>query len=270
MNRISGIVLVGLLGFLGCSDGNDGTSTFNGEATPVSPFGIIETPSPTYEWTPVPSATKYRLLVENTNQDSTTQDTTETYIIDEWYTAEEAECASEDGLCIVTPDTEVIGENAWKVQACANQECGLWSEQLNFDFTAMNGPRFTDNGDDTVTDNNTKLMWSKNANLSGTMDWQEAGSYCAGLTHADHSDWRLPSLSELKSLIDKNQYDPALPPGNPFMNVQSFYYWSRTTWEPRPDFAWVVHMAGGHVEYGYVSVGTKNYYYCVWAVRSGN
>lgn len=264
MNRISGIVLVGFLGFLGCSDGNDGTSTFNGEATPVAPFGIIETPSPTYEWTPVPGATRYRLLVQDTTRAATIQDTNETSIIDEWYTAEEAGCATEEGLCMVTPTAEVIGKNEFKVQACANEKCGLWSDTLTFDFTALNGPRFTDNGDDTVTDNNTKLIWAKLADIGGWKNWQEAGSYCAGITLAGHSDWRLPSLSELKSLIDISQYDPALPPGNPFMNVQSSDYWSSTPSASIPGLAWFVYLRSGKV-----LVGTKAFDLDVWPVRSG-
>ena len=267
MKKIMAIVSIGLLGFLGCSDNDDTTRTVD-HAIPVAPFGIIDTPTPTYEWTPVPWATKYRLLVQDTNQASTIQDTQETSIIDEWYTAEEAGCASEDGLCKVTPDIEVFEENEFKVQACSNDECGMWSETLQYEVappTSAGAPRFTDNSDDTVTDNNTKLMWSKNANLSDIMYWQEAGSYCEGLTLAGHSDWRLPSLSEFKSIIDNNEYDPALPPGNPFTTVQSNYYWSSTTHVSLPNRAWVVGMDGGGVSY-YI----KPYYYYVWPVRSGS
>jgi len=58
---------------------------------------------------------------------------------------------------MVTSDIEVIGENEWKVLACAGEECGLWSDGLQFSFS-LGGPpylRFTDNGDGTVTDNKT-------------------------------------------------------------------------------------------------------------------
>ena len=261
MKKIVGILLVGLLSFLGCSD-NDGTTTV-GQTNPVAPFGIIETTTPTYEWTPVPLATKYRLAVQDTNEASTIQDAQETYIIDEWYTAEESGCASEESLCMVTPNIEVTGENIFKVQACTNQECGLWSEQLNFDFTAMNAPRFTDNGDDTVTDNKTKLIWSKNADLCWLKNWQDAMNFCDGLTLAGHSDWRLPAISELKSLIDTSHTYPALPPGNPFVNVQHVNYWSSTPYEP--DGAWFVYMDDGHVAFT-----SKDYSYFVWPVRSGS
>jgi len=258
MKRPLGILLVSLLCFSGCSDSDDGTSAVTGEAYPVAPFGITDTPTPTYEWTPVPGATRYQLLVE---------DIGETAIIEEWYTAEEGECASEDGLCTVTPDVNVMGAT-WKVLACADEQCGLWSDELQFEFLVAGPapPRFTDNGDDTVTDNNTKLMWTKNANLGGSKQWFDALGYCDGFKLADHSDWRLPSLSELNSLIDSSRMNPALPPGHPFTNVQTMYYWSSTTaYAIDPDHAWLVYMRLGDVNRGY-----KGNEHSVWPVRSGN
>ena len=228
MQKIVAIFLVSLLGFLGCSDSDDGTTTV-GKAIPVAPFGIIETPTPTYEWTPVPGATKYRLVVQDTNEVSTIQDAQETAIIDEWYTAEEAGCVSEDGLCMATPETEVLEKNTWKVQACANQESGLWSETLHFDSTALNAPRYTDNGDATVTDNYKHLMWTQNMTQTGG-NWNHAVTYCKGLKLADHNDWRLPYLSELRSLQPQQipfQYPPTIL-GPPFKHVSRDDYWSAT------------------------------------------
>ena len=266
MQKIVAIVLISLLGFLGCSDSNDGTTTV-GEAIPVAPFGIIDTPTPTYEWTPVQGVTKYRLVVQDTNEASTIQDAQETYIIDEWYTAEKSGCASEDGLCMATPDIEVFEENTWKVQACANTNCGQWSESLNFDFTAMNVPRFTDNGDGTVTDIKTMLMWFKDASVLKEYMYMEAVNACTMYpiwSFAGYDDWRLPSMPELRSLIDTSQSDPALPPGNPFINVQSYYYW--TTLALGTGYHHVVYMPNG-------SVGGYAYDYdelSGWPVRSGN
>jgi len=285
MKTFIGILLVGFLGFLGCSGSNDGTSTTSntvGEANPVAPFGIIDTLDPIYEWTPVPWATKYRLLVQDTNQASTTLDTNETYIIDEWYTAEEAGCASEEVLCTVHPGIVTVNENAWKVQACANQECGLWSELLHYHMSPSpitSTERFTDNGDGTVTDNNTKLMWSKNANLGGLKNWWDANSYCAALALAVEGpcyvDWRLPSAPELYSLIDTEQYAPALPPGNPFYDVQcktEYHgggYWTSTvsyTGLGKASGVWTVSMCWP----GIVRVYDEDQLFYVWPVRSAN
>lgn len=223
MKKIVAIVLISFVGFLGCSDGDDGTTTV-GEASQVAPWAIIETPTPSYEWTPVAEATKYRLLVYDTN---------ETAIIEEWYTAEEAGCASKGGLCIVEPDVEVIGENAWKVLACVNEECGSWSGPMNFDFCGHCGTaegRFVvqtaEHGAE-VIDNNTKLMWFIDPGRVGFLDntYSEAVQMCEGLKYP-HDDWRMPTLTELRSLVDDHLRDPALVSPNPFVNVQLSSYWT--------------------------------------------
>ena len=96
---------------------------------------------------------------------------------------------------------------------------------------AWPSPRFTDNGDGTVKDELTGLVWTKNANLTGgTGTWQQALDYVAGMNAGTHpnfgyTDWRLPNVNELKSLTDNSRYSPALPSGHPFTNVSNSYYW---------------------------------------------
>ena len=70
-------------------------------------------------------------------------------------------------------------------------------------------PRFTDNGDGTMTDNLTGLMWTKDASLPNvTMEyWNQAIDYCDNLTLAGYSDWRLPNVNELESLVNSNEGD---------------------------------------------------------------
>ena len=127
-------------------------------------------------------------------------------------------------------------------------------------------PRFTDNGNGTVTDNLTGLMWLKNANNAGTqMNWTGALGYCNGLTYATYTDWRLPNRFELESLLDMSQYNPALPSGHPFTSVQSDYYWTSTTHANTTIHAWFVHLREGIVNAD-GKVFTKYY---VWPVRAG-
>lgn len=252
MNKIALIVLVGFLGFLGCGDNDDATNTFdtfNGKAIPVDPYGFEDTMAPAYGWTPVESATRYHLLVQDTHQESTAQNTSEMNIVDEWFTAAEAGCVSEESLCLVTPEVALEGTYTWKVLACTDHECGLWSDELEFAYPPPTTPRFTDNGDGTVTDHNTTLMWTKDADLSGTKDWWNATSYCWDLTLANHGNWRLPHISELNSLIDETGADPALPPDSPFTNVQPGYYWSSTNNADLTDMAWGVQFNNGGVGY---------------------
>ncbi len=91
-------------------------------------------------------------------------------------------------------------------------------------------PRFTDHGDGTVTDNLTGLMWSKDSQLvSANKDWYDALDGCNNLYYAGYDDWRLPNINEILSLIDWGNYNPHLPPDNPFINVWGEYYWSSTS-----------------------------------------
>jgi len=198
MKTIIGILLVSLLGFLGCGGDSDaGTAAVPGEANPVAPFGIIDTMAPEYEWTPVPGATRYRLLV---------QDEDDTVVIDELYTAEESGCAAEEVSCRVHPGIVTIGKNTWKVQACATQECGLWSEPLHYDMLptpVSNFDRYIVHGDGTITDTMTLLRWTDASIGSRSMTWDDAIIYCEDLTLGGYDDWVLPELNELNSLRDQ-------------------------------------------------------------------
>jgi hypothetical protein len=138
---------------------------------------------------------------------------------------------------------------------------------------AWPSPRFTDNSNGTVTDNLTGLVWLKNANVWGVVNWATALSNCntlangtGGLTDGSSAGaWRLPNARELQSLIDYGQYNPALPSGHPFTGVQSSYYWSGTTGATNTAFAWSVYVGSGGVV---ANTKTGTYYY-VWPVRSG-
>jgi len=60
---------------------------------------------------------------------------------------------------------------------------------------------FANNGDGTITDNATGLMWMQNDN--GTpVTWENALTYAENMTFAGYSDWRLPDIKELQSIVD--------------------------------------------------------------------
>ena len=123
-------------------------------------------------------------------------------------------------------------------------------------------------GDEAVLDKETGLVWARNANLfNGTRTWQQAINYCRNLSIADRKGWRLPTVEELSSLVDSTQTNPSLPDGyvSFFDNVQSFFYWSSTTYEGDSTYAWLVDMTTGNVHY-YDKTG----YDYVWPVRGDN
>ncbi|MEM7345663.1 MAG: DUF1566 domain-containing protein [Chloroflexota bacterium] len=60
---------------------------------------------------------------------------------------------------------------------------------------------FADNGDGTITDQATGLMWTQNDNGAGVF-WGDALNYCETLEYAGHTDWRLPDAKELHTIVD--------------------------------------------------------------------
>lgn len=123
-----------------------------------------------------------------------------------------------------------------------------------------------DNGDGTVTDIKTGLMWQQAD--AGTMTWTDALNYCENLQLANNNDWRLPNRNELQSLVDYSKLDPAIDTVK-FPDTNS-YYWSSTTMVDNnlQNHAWSVNFAWGHLYSGvyFVDKSTGNY---VRAVRGG-
>jgi hypothetical protein len=127
---------------------------------------------------------------------------------------------------------------------------------------------FVDNGNGTVTDTSTGLMWQKDTARDGQGNyypviWEEALAYCESRTIGGHTDWRLPTIKELRSLVDYTQYDPAIDKVR-FPNTVSSYYWSSTTYASSTGNAWGVYFYDGHDLWDY-----KSYNRYVRAVRGG-
>ena len=98
------------------------------------------------------------------------------------------------------------------------------------------------------------------------MTWAAAlaSPSCGLTTYSVAGQWRLPTVKELSSLINRGAYNPALPAGHPFAGVQSYFYWSSTTYASFSGYAWYVYLNDGYVGAYYK---TGNYY--VWPVRGG-
>ena len=70
---------------------------------------------------------------------------------------------------------------------------------------------FIDNGDGTITDRATGLMWMK-GDSGATMNWGQALAYAEGLEYAGYDDWRLPNAKELQSIVDYTRAPDATDP----------------------------------------------------------
>jgi len=144
--------------------------------------------------------------------------------------------------------------------------------------------RFSNNGDGTVTDNLTGLIWLQDAECFGLRTWATALSDCNGLASGTCSlndssiatDWRLPNVKELQSLIDFAYYNPALSNDagtghwttgdDSFTGVQWNKYWSSTTTASDPsNKAFAVDLGSGDV----LNSHKRDATHYVWPVRGG-
>jgi hypothetical protein len=122
---------------------------------------------------------------------------------------------------------------------------------------------FKDNGDGTITDLTTGLMWQQTETRA--MTWEEALAYCENLDLARRRDWRLPNIRELLTLVDDTRPGPAIDVSY-FPGCRPSGYWSSTTHTPYPDFAWYVEFNDGQAHGG----GQKGRRYFVRAVRDAH
>lgn len=114
--------------------------------------------------------------------------------------------------------------------------------------------RFVDQGDGTLLDTCTGLQWlqdSADVNGDGQVSpggdalvWCEALNYCDSLDFAGHSDWRLPNIVELQSIVDYGRSSPSI---DSTFSCLDQYYWSSTTHLETPDNAWGVGFTSGYV-----------------------
>lgn len=85
--------------------------------------------------------------------------------------------------------------------------------------------------DEAVLDKETGLVWQRTPGVYKT-NWYSAIDVLVNKIIGGRKGWRLPTYEELASLVDPSQYNPALPPGHPFIDVQyadADYYWSATS-----------------------------------------
>ena len=123
--------------------------------------------------------------------------------------------------------------------------------------------RFVDNGDGTITDTRTNLMWSKATLSDACVTQHKAAEICAGLDLAGHKDWRLPTVEELFPLADRTRQNPAIDT-EAFPDTQSDWYWTSTIAAWSSDLAWYVSF-----DYGISNNYHRGYSYAfVRAVRA--
>ena len=185
------------------------------------------------------------------------------------------------GVCSVNGTSYICGCNSgytWNGSTCASNG----SSTLPECSTSNTGPCY---------DSTSHLTWSKKADT--TYYWSDAGTYCNGLSEGGYSDWRLPNISELRTLI-KNCSRNIMPGGTCKVREdeelvclesscwtsetcgscdydetglyskfgETGWFWSSSPKSDNTDIAWYVNFKYGYVN-SYIKTSSYNYVRCV-------
>ena len=101
---------------------------------------------------------------------------------------------------------------------------------------------------DIAADNQTGLTWQRS--FQDQVTYAEADSFCQSLVLGGASDWRLPSIRELVSIVDHTRVVPAIDEAT-FPGTPSLYFWSSTPYVDTPGTMWTIYFGnGGMTGYG--------------------
>ncbi len=117
-------------------------------------------------------------------------------------------------------------DHAWSARSSRTTINEIRSKDNSMHILAVRGGNsqaviaFQSHGDGTFSDPNTGLMWQQDT-APGKYNWQDALAYAENLTLANHTDWRLPNINELNSILDYEKINS--------VENESGFYWSSTS-----------------------------------------
>lgn len=132
-------------------------------------------------------------------------------------------------------------------------QAGWWRGLL----IAANRTRFVKDeytgGVSCTIDRATGLMWATSADDAGcnndaSINLDDALAYAEGLDFAGFTDWRLPNIKELLSIVDYEQLNPMID--RDFFTCANALYWTSTNHPTTDDKAYYVSFADGLVDFG--------------------
>ena len=100
---------------------------------------------------------------------------------------------------------------------------------------------------DITFDSGTSLIWQDNRDVKkSSYTLPQAQSYCSNLKLGEYSDFRVPTLRELQTIVDYNNYNPAMLNG--FKNPHADEFWSSTPYVYSSGTFWIVDFKKGSTE----------------------
>ncbi|MGI6395341.1 MAG: DUF1566 domain-containing protein [bacterium] len=169
-------------------------------------------------------------------------------------------------------------DNAWHVRFNNGYVSSVRTKTNDYYARCVRGEEYpestfeevTISGEVVVKDSVTGLEWQRTLPAiydgctggdpaGSTCLWQEALDYCETLDYGGYSDWRLPTIEELKTLIDDTKNDPV----SSFPGMPSNIFWSSSSYVYNNRVPWIVYFYDGHVASSYL----KTYEYYARCVR---
>lgn len=106
-------------------------------------------------------------------------------------------------------------------------------------------PDFVKNDDSIVTDTNHNLVWQDEESIADQfMTHDQAIAYCSELSLLDRSGWRVPTVVELRSVVDRNRTNPAI--NQTFEKSVNGFFWSSTLYQPDTSKVWSILFTDGN------------------------
>ncbi len=144
-----------------------------------------------------------------------------------------------------TPRADSPSEWVWVIDFGSGRAVGYEEEVQH--VRAVRGAefrtgRFTDIGNETVTDRSTGLMWQRWEDPAAT--WENALYSCESLELAGHADWRVPNRHELHTIVDYTAANPAMDT-DVFIDNAVGYYWSSTSSPIDGSTAYAINFTSG-------------------------
>jgi len=131
---------------------------------------------------------------------------------------------------------------------------------------------FKDNGNGTITDKRTNLIWQKQPGPK-SMEWKDAKKYAEKLRLAGNRNWRLPTIDEFKALLKGHLFENVFNDNvdapykmlekSGFKNIGRKFFWSSTNNQRDDDFAWIVQMGEGGINVADKDLNYNHYALCV-------